>query len=284
MEAQLAARNAALGEIAATLPDLHASAGKIDTATEWANNIKAGTERLLEINSKLIEGLEGGRGDLDKTIAEIRIQKDSLGEQLTSFDKGVQELRDLWKVVDQRTRALETAEKELAGHYKNWTVGGTDFRRDINALSERLGKGDEIVSQIGRAQDAWTDKASKVLEADAEAHRLASGQVSSDVDKLREAGQDFMEELRKYRAATDKDIRKKQNWIRRWAVPALFLLVMPSLGALGQSELGFFEAHDDTGGSKQFVWDNHGDRVRECMLASKRTRSVIKCTFNVRYP
>ena len=287
VEAQLADQIVALGEITALLPDLHALAGKIDTATEWANNIKAGTEHLLETNSKLIEGLDSGRGDLDKTIAEIQIQKDSLGEQLTSFDKGMQELRGLWKRVDERTHALEKVEKELAGHYKNWTVGGTGFRRDINALSERLGKVDEIVGRIREAQDAWTEKASEVLETDAEAHRLASEEVSSDVDKLRIAGQDFMEELRGYGAATYVDIEKKQNWIRRWAMPALAAVLLVSapsfamVGALGQSEFGVFDAYDDTGGWKQFVWNRHGRQIQACMNKSRQTRKVIACGLKV---
>ena len=271
---------------------------RIGEATEWANSIKAAIDAHLATVGRLIAGLKGGQGNLDGTAAALKGREEGLGRQLKGFAGQLaaiaghlQQLDEIRTDLQRRTSDLATVKQELAGYYKNWTDSSADFRRDINALSERLGEGDGIVKRIRREQDAWTGIASQVLETNAEAHRRAGEEVSANAGKLAQAGNAFLHDLRVLRTdilvGLEKEQESADRWRRRWAMPgltALFLLAAPTflaMGAFGQSELGVFDAYDDTRGWKQFVWDRHGEQVRDCMIQSRRTGKVVGCRLKV---
>ena len=96
-----------------------------------------------------------------------------------------------------------------------------------------------------------------------------------------------MENIAEGRKAALAEVRREWTWTRRWTLPALALALVLAAplfgfaGALVQSEFGVLDPYDDTGGWKKEVWKLYGEPIQDCMLDSKRTTQVIKCSIDV---
>ena len=67
--------------------DLAEAARTIAEATEWSNNIKGAMDAHLATVGQLIEGLKGGRRDLDTAVAGLNSREAGFGGQLETFGK-----------------------------------------------------------------------------------------------------------------------------------------------------------------------------------------------------
>ena len=285
---------ARLADLTAT-PPAHGEGGfgevarTIAEASEWTNNIKAAMGTHLEAAGQLIEGLKGGRRDLDTVVEALKSRQDELGNDLGLLAEGRQALGALVKRLDERTSALEAVKQELATYYGQWTEAAVTYGRAMNTLSKRLDAGDNMVTRLEGLIEPWTARMEAGVAENAEAQREYHVTAVSSIQKLTGASDTFLERFDTVGEEALAGFRREWTRTRRWTMPALALalvLAMPSfavLGAYGQRDLEVFTPHDDTRGWKQGVWDLHGSQVKECMLESKRTKGVFKCSFDVTY-
>ena len=277
--------------------DLAGLSRTISAATEWANDIRAATERLVAENGKLIAGLETGHGELGTVSAALKGGAESLEGHLTAFEGSVEDLderldqlEEVRKHLDRRLSQLLESKREFAVSYANWTADGTAFRREVSGLSERIDEGDRIVVRLRGELASWTDSASQAMAKQAAVQREAAAEATAKARELTEAGDALVRRFQVAASDATKGLRREGRRARSFAVPLLavaLLFCIPFytlLGALGQSHFGPLEPYDGTGGWKQEVWTLHGKQIKECMAESGRRGQAIDCRVRVRYP
>ena len=276
IEAQLGEALAALSEVREAGPDFAELKRTIETATDWTNNIKAGTEELLASASKMIEGQKGARRSLDEVVGQQRTLVDGLKQERQALDKGLGALRALWKTVDERLEELATGNRERTDRYRAWTDEAAAHRQQMAALSKHLrSSGPQLLQSVTENREAQLDISLKTF-ANVREFKTLSDRL---LDRLDEGGKKLL-------AA----IRREWTDTRRWTVPALsamLILAVPSFAAVGafaQSQFGVFDPYDDTDGWKRGVWTRHGRQVKECLIEAGRKRAVVRCSFDVTYP
>ena len=253
--------------------DLAEAARTIAGATEWSNNIKAAMDAHLATVGRLLEGLKGERGDLAKVVAELKGREEGLKQQQETLDKGIQELRDLWKLVNERTLKIETAKKELAHYYKAWCSGAATMQENMIALSTLLR------SSHARMQESVNNNVEAQLEISTRTLRNVRDfkkQNDGFLDRFDEGGKELL-----------GAIRREWTDTRRWTVPALAVALVFSVpstalvGAIGQSEFGIFARHNETQGWRREFLERYGDRLKACASEALNTKSVVRCSFDV---
>ena len=255
-------------------------AEQIAAATEWVNDIKAAISAVLASTGKQIKGLKSGQHDLDAALARLK----NLGEGL---DRVVQALDATAKGLDRRSSELKAVKQELARYYGAWTTEAKTCRGEMKALSTRLDAGDHMVTRLERSIGPWTDRMEQSIGANSAVQRAAAAKTAGNVKQLATTGTEFLKDFDTARGEALKEARQEWTRIRRWTAPALaaaLVLAAPSfavVGAVGQSEFGVFDPYDDTGGWKEEVWKLYGEPIQDCMLDSKRTTQVIKCSIDV---
>lgn len=277
--------------------DLAGLSRTISAATEWANDIRAATERLVAENGKLIAGLEKGHGDLDTVSAALRGGAEGLHRQLAAFEGAVgvlgQRLVGLEEVrrhLDRRLSQMVEAKREFAVSCASWTADGAAFRREVNGLSERIDEGDRIVVRLRGELASWTDSASRAMEKQAVAQREAAAEASGKARELTGAGDALVRRFQVAASDATKGLRREGRRARSFAVPLLaaaLLFCIPFytlLGALGQSHFGPLEAYDGTGGWKSFVWDRYGKVIMNCEREAERTGQAGECRLRIDAP
>ena len=283
MEKKLAGPAAREADLAAAARTITEQADRIGAATEWVNNIKAATLKILESTGKQIEGLESGNKDLGTALAQLIILKEGL-------DKVVQALDATAKGLDRRSSELGAVKQELATHYKSWTDEAKASLEEMKALSKRLDAGDHMVTRLEKSIGPWTERMEKSIGENSAAQLAAAGKTAGNVAQFATMSDQFIRDFAATRGMALREARQEWTRIRRWTVPALaiaLVLAAPSFGVVGavvQSEHGLFERYDDTGGWKDAVWDRHGKQVRDCMLKSWRAEQVVRCSFDVKHP
>ena len=254
--------------------DLAEAARTIAGATEWSNNIKAAMDAHLATVGRLLEGLKGERGDLAKVVAELKGREEGLKQQQETLDKGIQELRDLWKLVNERTLKIETAKKELAHYYKAWCSGAATMQENMIALSTLLR------SSHARMQESVNNNVEAQLEISTRTLRNVRDfkkQNDGFLDRFDEGGKELL-----------GAIRREWTDTRRWTVPALaavlFVAVLsfPVLGAWAQSELGLFSSFEQKRAVERMLWNRYGHHVSTCSLRALEKQRTVRCSFDVR--
>ena len=258
-------------------------AEKIAAATEWVNNIKVVNSETLALTGKQIEALESAQTTHDAELARLKILKDGL-------DKVEKSLGATAKDLGQRSTDLKAVKQDLAKYYGDWTAEAKTNLAEMKTLSKRLDAGDHMVTRLEGLQKGWTDQMEKSIGANSAAQRDAAEKTAGNVEKLDTTGNEFLKKFATARAAALDEARQEWTRIRRWTVPALAITpVLAALsflvvGAVVQSEFGYFDPYDDTLGWKKGVWERHGLQVKDCMRDSLRTNQVIRCSFDVEYP
>ena len=255
-------------------------AEQIAAATEWVNSTKAAISDLLASTGKQIEGLKSGQKDHDAALARLKLQEKELNKVVQALDATAKDL-------NQRSLELKTVKQELATYYGDWTAKAKISLAEMKTLSKRLDAGDHMVTRLEGLQKGWTERMEKSIGANSAAQRDAAEKTAGNVTQLATTGTEFLKDFATARGAALKEARQEWTRIRRWTVPALALALVLAVplfvvaGALGQSEFGVFDPYDDTGGWKEEVWKLYGEPIQDCMLDSKRTTQVIKCSIDV---
>ena len=255
-------------------------AEEIAAATEWVNSIKAAISEILASTGKQIEGLESAQKTHDAALAQLKILQEGL-------DKVEKSLGATAKDLNRRSSELGAVKQELTTYYGDWTAKAKISLAEMKKLSERLDAGDHMVTRLEESIDPWTKRMEKSIGANSTAQLAAAEKTAGNVEQLATTGTEFLKAFATARGAALKEARQEWTRIRRWTVPALaiaLVLAAPLFvfaGALGQSEFGVFDPYDDTGGWKEGVWKLYGEPVQDCMLDSKRTTQVIKCSIDV---
>ena len=179
--------------------------------------------------------------------------------------------------------------QEIAKFYGEWTAGALTYRREMAALSKRLGEGENLVARVEKAVGPWTARIEKSLDDNAKAQELAAALTSGNVQQLTESGSAFLETFGTAWEGALEDFKTEWRRTRRWSVPVLAAVlilmvpVLPVMGALGQSKLGIFSPYDDTGNWKQIVWDRHGAKVKKCLEEALDSTEPVHCSFEARW-
>ena len=164
--------------------DLAEMARTISEATEWTSNIRAGMDELFAATGRHIEGLKGGRRDLDKTAAALHGREQGLGKLIDRFDEDMKVLRGMMQRFEQRSSELGAVKQDLAGYYGRWTEGTAAYREKMDTLSERLDEGERVVSRIHRELESWTEVTAEVMETHAATQRKAAAEASGNVGRV----------------------------------------------------------------------------------------------------
>ena len=273
LEARLAEVSAGLAEVREAGPKLAQLERVIEEASEWANNVKAANEAHVEAAGSLIKGLQGGRGDLEEVVAKLKIREEGFKKQQETLDKGIQELRDLWKPVNERTLKIETAKKEFAHYYKAWGSGAATMQENMIALSKLLR------SSVARMQES--------VNKNVEAQLEISTRTLGNVREFNKANDGFLERLDEGGEELLGAIRREWTDTRRWTVPALavvLVLAAPSFAAVGawaQSELGFFSSFEQKRAVERTLWNRYGHHLSRCSLRAVEKQRTVRCSFDV---
>lgn len=268
--AEAIAMLAAIGEMGPNLAELNRS---IEAATQWASNVKAANDTHLEAAGTLIQGLKGGRGDLDKVLAEMTSQQEGLKKQRETLDKGIGELRTLWKGANERSAKFESATRALANQYRDWTDQAATLQQEMAALSKVLR------DSVDRMRESVNNNAKAQLDI--------SVRIRGNVREFKTENDRFLARFDAGGQELLETVRREWTATRRWTVPALSaalvvaVMSFPVLGGYAQSRFGVFDPYDETSGWGQFVWDRHGAEVRACLLRSERTGKVVGCRLQV---
>ena len=255
-------------------------AKEIAAATEWVNDTKAAISEILASTGKQIKALESAQKTHDAALAGLKLQEKELNRVVQALDTTA-------KGLDQRSSDLQAVKEELATNYEAWTAEMKTSRAEMKTLSKRLNAGDHMVTRLEKSIGPWTQRMEKSIGANSAAQRDAAERTAGNVEQLATTGSEFLRAFATARGAALKEARQEWTRIRRWTVPALaiaLVLAAPLFvfaGALGQSEFGVFDPYDDTGGWKEEVWKLYGEPIQDCMLDSKRTTQVIKCSIDV---
>ena len=199
----------------------------------------------------------------------------------------MEKLGALLQRLDLRSSELEALKLKLVDYYGRWTDASKTIVEETSTLSKRLDAGDHMVTRLEGLQKGWTEQTATAITENAAAQLAAAEKTAGNVKQLATTGTEFLKAFATARGAALKEARQEWTRIRRWTVPALaiaLVLAAPLFvfaGALGQSEFGVFDPYDDTGGWKEEVWKLYGEPIQDCMLDSKRTTQVIKCSIDV---
>ena len=274
--------------------ELGEAARSIAAATEWTNDIRAAMDSLLVTAGKSIRDLEKSEQSLSGQAAALKTREEAFDRQIEALSGGARTLGSRLSQLDEARRKLEARSAELqavkqdiAGHYEKWTGAALAWRQEMAALTNRLSEGENLVSRVEKAIGPWTVEIEHSLDRNAEAQRQAAARTSGAVQKLTESGDAFLEKFGAVWQGALGDFRKEWRRTRRWSVPvlatvlALMAPALPVMGALGQSEFGFFSAYDDTNGWKDLVWDKHGRHVAGCMQKALRSSEPIECVIEM---
>ena len=255
-------------------------AGEIAAATEWVNNIKVVNSETLALTGKQIEALKTAQKTHDAALAQLKILQDGLNRVEKSLGATA-------KGLGERSSELGAVKQDLATYYRSWTAQAKTSRAEMKTLSERLDAGDHMVTRLEGLQKGWTEQTGKAITENAAAQRAAAKQTSDALEELASARDPLLEDIAEGRKAALAEVRREWTWTRRWTLPALALALVLAAplfgfaGALVQSEFGVLDPYDDTGGWKKEVWKLYGEPIQDCMLDSKRTTQVIKCSIDV---
>ena len=258
-------------------------AGEIAAATEWVNNIKVVNSETLALTGKQIEALKTAQKTHDAALAQLKILQDGLNRVEKSLGATA-------KGLGERSSELGAVKHELATYYRSWTAQAKTSRAKMETLTKRLDAGDHMVTRLEGSIGPWTDQMEKSIGANSAAQRDAAEKTAGNVEKLDTTGNEFLTKFATARAAALDEARQEWTRIRRWTVPALAITpVLAALsflvvGAVVQSEFGYFDPYDDTRGWKRVVWGHHGKQVKDCMLKATRTNEVVTCSFDVPPP
>ena len=275
--------------------ELGEAARSIAAATEWTNDIRAAMDSLLVTAGKSIRDLEKSEQGLAGEVAALKTREEAFDRQIEALSGGARtlgarlsQLDEARQKLEARSAELQAVKQDIVGYYKEWTGAALAYRREMTALTNRLEEGENLVSRVEKAIGPWTVEIEHSLEKNAEAQRQAAERTSGAVQSLTESGDAFLEKFGAAWQGAVEDFRKEWRRTRRWSVPvlatvlALMTPALPVMGALGQSEFGFFSAYDDTNGWKDLVWEKHGERVAGCMQKAIRTKEPVKCNLEVR--
>ncbi|MDE0475977.1 MAG: hypothetical protein OXI50_15590 [Gammaproteobacteria bacterium] len=275
--------------------ELGEAARSIAAATEWTNDIRAAMDSLLVTAGKSIRDLEKSERGLAGEVAALKTREEAFDRQIEALSGGARtlgarlsQLDEARQKLEARSAELQAVKQDIVGYYKEWTGAALAYRREMTALTNRLEEGENLVSRVEKAIGPWTVEIEHSLEKNAEAQRQAAERTSGAVQSLTESGDAFLEKFGAAWQGAVEDFRKEWRRTRRWSVPvlatvlALMTPALPVMGALGQSEFGFFSAYDDTNGWKDLVWEKHGERVAGCMQKAIRTKEPVKCNLEVR--
>ena len=275
---------AGVAEIARMIADMK----QMTTATaEWTNQTKSVTHTLQAASGQQIEGLKGGQRDLRAVAAELKIREEGIAGRLETFGKAVRELDTLLKGLDRRSSELGALKKELAGYYDRWTAAFEPVLKLMIMLSERLNAGDEMVNRFVKHARSWTETMAKSMGPNAAEQRAAAEQTSGNVGKLAEAGDAFLERFDAGSREALAFFRREWRSTRRWTVPALAVALVFSVpstalvGAIGQSEFGIFARHNETQGWRRLFLERYGERLHACAYEAQKTKSVVRCSFDI---
>ena len=276
--------------------DLDEAARSIAAATEWASDIRAAMDSLLVTAGKSIRELEKAEQGLGIEAAALRTRAEGIDGQVEALGSGVrtlgarlQELDAARQKLDARSAELQTVKQEIAKYYREWTAGAVTYRREMAALSKRLGEGENLVTRVEKAIGPWTTRIETSLDDNAKAQELAAALTSSNVQQLTESGSAFLETFGTAWEGALEDFKTEWRRTRRWSVPVLAAVlilmvpVLPVIGALGQSKLGIFSPYDDTGNWKQIVWDRHGAKVKKCLEEALDSTEPVHCSFEAKW-
>ena len=284
---------AAAGEAGA---DLEEAARSIAAATEWANDIRAAMDALLVTAGTSIRDLGKAERGLAGEVAALKTREEAFDKQIESLSGNARTLGARLRQLDEarqkleaRSAELQAVKQEIVTYYDEWTAAAQGYRVEMGLLTDRLREGENLVSRVEKAIGPWTERIEKSLDENAKAHELASLLIAGNVERLTEDGKAFLEKFGASWQGALEDFRTEWRNTRRWTVPvlaavlALMVPVLPVMGALGQSELGVFAPHDDTGNWKQMVWDKHGREVKRCMERALGSSEPVTCTLEVQW-
>ena len=283
---------------AATIGDAGAELGEaaraIAAATEWTNDIRAAMDSLLVTAGKSIRDLEKSEQGLAGEVAALKTREEAFDRQIEALSGGARtlgarlsQLDEARQKLEARSAELQAVKQDIAGYYDEWTGAALAYRQEMAVLTNRLKEGENLVSRVEQAIGPWTVEIEHSLDRNAEAQRQAAARTSGAVQKLTESGDAFLEKFGAVWQGALGDFRAEWRRTRRWSVPvlatvlALMAPALPVMGALGQSEFGFFSAYDDTNGWKDLVWDKHGERVAGCMQKALRSSEPIECVIEM---
>ncbi|MDE0410260.1 MAG: hypothetical protein OXN81_20635 [Alphaproteobacteria bacterium] len=270
------------------------AARSIAAATEWTNDIRAAMDSLLVTAGKSIRDLEKSEQGLAGEVAALKTREEAFDRQIEALAGGARTLGSRLRQLDEarqkleaRSAELQAVKQDIAGHYNKWTSATLVYQHEIVELTKRLKEGETLAARVEKAIGPWTVEIEHSLDKNAEAQRQAAERTSGTVQRLTESGDAFLEKFGAVWQGVLEDFRAEWRRTRRWSVPvlaavlALMVPALPVMGALGQSEFGFFSAYDDTNGWKDLVWDRHGKHVAGCMQKALRSSESIECVIEM---
>ena len=283
-ERRLEARLTEVTETLSTIRQFATELGElrrsVKQAAEYTGNVKAANEAHLEAAGAHIGGLKEGRADLDTVVAQLKIREDGLRKQLGALENGIAELRTLWKSGDEKVKKVISESHNLAEWYKHLAGESKTHRAAMAAVSTEMSTLSRALREAGAGLQESSTK-------NAEAQLNLSVKTLGNVEKFSRENDRFLERF----AAAGEEVRGavRREWavVRRWVVPALsaaLVLAAPSfaaMGALAQNQFHVFKQYDETNGWKQFVWDRHGPRVKDCLVQSERRGEPLLCEVRV---
>ena len=277
--------------------DLGEAARSIAAATEWANDIRAAMDSLLVTAGRSIRDLEKAEQGLAGEVAALKTREQGFDKQIELLAGGartlgtrLQQLDEARQKLEERSAELQAVKQDIVGYYEEWTAAARAYRQQMGGLTDRLREGGNLVSRVEKAIGPWTTRMEESLDANAKAHELAALLIAGNVERLTADGKAFLEKFGAAWQGALEDFRKEWRNTRRWTVPvlaAVLVAMVPTMtvvGAVGQSELGVFAPHDDTGGWKHSFWMRHGDQIRACAGRALETDKTVECRIEVTRP
>ena len=277
--------------------DLGEAARSIAAATEWANDIRAAMDSLLVTAGRSIRDLEKAEQGLAGEVAALKTREQGFDKQIELLAGGartlgtrLQQLDEARQKLEERSAELQAVKQDIVGYYEEWTAAARAYRQQMGGLTDRLREGGNLVSRVEKAIGPWTTRMEESLDANAKAHELAALLIAGNVERLTADGKAFLENFGAAWQGALEDFRAEWRNTRRWTVPvlaAVLVVMVPTMtvvGAVGQSELGVFAPHDDTGGWKHSFWMRHGDQIRACAGRALETDGTVECRIEVTRP
>ena len=277
--------------------DLGEAARSIAAATEWASDIRAAMDSLLVTAGRSIRDLEKAEQGLAGEVAALKTREQGFDKQIELLAGGartlgtrLQQLDEARQKLEERSAELQAVKQDIVGYYEEWTAAARAYRQQMGGLTDRLREGGNLVSRVEKAIGPWTTRMEESLDKNARAQELAAALTSNNVQRLTEDGDAFLEKFGAAWRGALEDFRAEWRNTRRWTVPvlaAVLVVMVPTLtvvGAVGQSKVGVFAPHDDTGGWKHSFWMRHGDQIRACAGRALETDKTVECRIEVTQP
>ena len=176
---------------------------------------------------------------------------------------------------------LAEAEGRIAGHVDNLAelvrpVAATPKAiEDLEAAVRTLAEAARAQTQATEANTSYLNRMTvdlKDMVRDAESgmiHRFAE-----EAKGVREALQETTAVVLKRRR------RSRRFWLGVAGGVLLGLLVCVGLGVFLQSRYGLVEAHDSTGGWRDYIWQEFGSTLVDCIVRMRETRGPVDCRLS----